>query len=180
MSSIHIGLILASIILALIYFPIIQVYYPNFYLMNSKSENYFNIDFYFKIIYSAIASCISDDFIGLKLLLSLSLFVFLSLYAFYRMRTVHGNCEKFEQDIREYFVLIWICFLALFVFYGGFLFYGFVVLMVTLVVYSVYINVDIWKKARFNNSLIKVTPDLSLEENKVIQINKSYQFEEEK
>ena len=138
MSPAHIGLLSTSIVLFIVYFFLVQVFYPSFYKLSTKVESYFNIEIHCKVIYAAIASCISDDLLGFKLVLCLVLVIVLIVYSVYRITARTGNVGKFKDDFKEYLIVVWIYIWALVLFNGVAASYGFYILIVTVAFYSVY------------------------------------------
>jgi hypothetical protein len=133
LSKNHVILLSISILSFIAYFFLVQVFYPSFHKLSTRVENYFNIEVHCKVIYSAIASCISNKLLGLKLVLCLVLAIALVFYAFVRIRTGKGNVEKFRSDMKEYLVVVWIYIWALVLYHDAAKTYGFIVLVVTVV-----------------------------------------------
>lgn len=138
MSRDHVALLSVSVILFVVYFFLVQVFYPSFYKLSTRIESYFNVEVHCKVIYSAIASCISNELLGFKLVLCLCLGVTLVVYSFYRIRVGGCNTEKFRDDIKEYLVVVWIYIWAILLYNKVVTSDGFIVLIVTIAVYSVY------------------------------------------
>ena len=138
MSPSHIALLIISVIVFIIYFFLAQVFYPSFYRLSSDAECYFNVEVHCKVFYSAIASCISNELIGFKLFLCMCLVVALIIYSYYRVGKGEAYKKKFQEDIKEYLIVLWIYFWAMLYYYDVTSEYGYVVLVITVVIYSAY------------------------------------------
>ena len=146
MSPSHIALLIISVIVFIMYFFIAQVFYPSFYKLDSDVECYFNVEVHCKVLYSVIASCISNELIGFKLILCFCLILALILYSYYKIDEVEACKNKFQEDIKEYFFVLWIYFLALLYYYKVASGHEYVVLIVTIAIYSLYSCISSQKK----------------------------------
>ena len=140
LSPVHIVLLSVSVVLFIIYFFLVQVFYPSFHKLSTRVENYLNVEIHCKVIYSTIASCLSNDMMAFKLSLCLCLVIILIIYSIYRIRQKTGNHEKFKSDLKEYLIVLWIYVWALLIYNEIAASQGFYVLIVTIFFYSVYVQ----------------------------------------